>query len=156
MVNRILQQTFLKMNRFALTLHFAFIASILLAGCAAPAHLAQESEPTQDEKMQQTIDRWKGAHISKAIQKWGTPKEVTDDGTGWQTYIWEVPVEKILVVQEHRVFTRRYPNGLPGVMNRSLSTDYAYEITFYARPNGVIAKTDIKKSHDHTSELGWK
>ena len=58
------------------------IVSTLFAGCTAPAHLMHKSEPTQDEKMQQTIAVWKDTHISKAVEKWGVPNEVSDDGTG--------------------------------------------------------------------------
>ena len=50
---------------------FMFVVSILFMGCTAPAHLMHQSEPTQAEKMQQTIAVWKDTHISKAIQKWG-------------------------------------------------------------------------------------
>ena len=156
MGTRIFQQTFLKMNRFAFTLHFAFIASILLAGCTAPAHLQHTSEPTQAEKMQQTMDRWKGIHISKAVQKWGTPNEINNHGTGWRTYIWQVPVQTFLAPQRHRILSQRHSNGLKGVSGKILQTDYTYELTFYARPNGIISKTDIKKKDNPTSELNWK
>ena len=112
-VTRIVQQTFLKMNRFSFAGHLAFVVSILLAGCTAPAHLRHKSHPStselsSDEKMQQTIDAWKGTHISKAIQKWGSPKEVKDDGTGWQIYIWHIPVCRYyrLGNQEHRMIPR--------------------------------------------------
>ena len=161
MVTRIFQQTFLKVNRFAFTLHFAFIASILLAGCTAQAHLRHKSHPSAselspDEKMQQTIDRLKGTHISKAIQRWGSPKEVNDDGTGWQTYIWQVPVQTFLARQHHRILSQRHPNGLNGVSGTILQTGYAYELTFYTRPDGIISKTLAKKNYDAASELKWK
>ena len=161
MVPRIFQQTFLKMNRFAFALHLAFIASILVAGCTAPVHLRHRSHPSTselspDEKMQQTIGRWKGVHISKAIQKWGSPKEVNDDGTGWHIYIWQVPVQMFLSPQQHRVFSRRHANGLNGVARTILQTDYAYELVFYTRPDGIIDKTLAKRNHDATSELNWK
>ena len=160
-VTQIFQQTFLRMNRFAFTLHFAFIASILLAGCTAPAHLRDKShssasELSPDEKMQQTIDAWKGTHISKAIQKWGPPKEVNDDGTGWQTYIWQVPGQTFLAPQHHRILSRRYPNGLNGVSGTILQTGYTYKLTFYTRPDGIISKTLAKKNYDAASELKWK
>lgn len=161
MGTQIFQQAFLKINRFALTLHFAFIVSILLTGCTAPAHLQHKSHPStselsSEEKMQQTIDRWKGTHISKAVQRWGSPKAVNDDGTGWQTYIWQVPVQTFLAPQHHRIFSQRHPNGLNGVSGTILQTDYNYELTFYARPDGIISKTDIKKNYDPASELKWK
>ena len=170
MVTRVFQRPFLKMNRFAFTLHFAAIASILLAGCTAPAHLRDKAhlstlKLSPDEKMQQTIDAWKGTHISKAIQKWGSPKEVNDDGTGWQLYIWHIPVWRYLGSQEHRMIPRpgqRRPSrqdldGLrSGVGRAYLSTDYAYEITFYTRPNGIIYKTLAKKNQDAANELKWK
>ena len=169
-VTRVFQQTFLKMHRFAFTLHFAFIASILLAGCTAPAHLRHRPHPStselsSEEKMQQTVDAWKGTHISKAVQKWGSPNEVSDDGTGWQIYVWQIPVLRYLGNQEHRMIPRpgqRRPSrqdlgGLrQGVGRAYLSTDYAYEITFYTRPNGIIYKTLAKKNHDAASELYWK
>ena len=156
MVPRIFQQTFLKMNRFSFAGCLAFVASILLTGCTAPAHLVQESELTQGERMQQTIDRWKGTHISKAVQKWGAPKKVNDDGTGWYIYIWQVPVQTFLAPQHHRIFSQRHPNGLKGVSGPILQTDYNYELTFYARPNGIISKTSIKKNYNATSEFKWK
>ncbi len=172
MVPQIFQQTVLKMNRFAFTLHFAFIASILLAGCTAPAHLRQRAHPSTselspDEKMQQTIGRWKGTHISKAVQKWGAPKEVNDDGTGWQTYIWHVPVQGFLAGQEadipgfqirqdHQFYSQRRPSGMQGVGGVYGSTGYTYELTFYTRPDGIISKTDTKKNYDPASELKWK
>ena len=172
MVTRVSQQPFLKMNRLAFTLHFAFIASILFAGCTAPAHLRDKAHPStlklsSDEKMQQTIDRWKGTHISKAIQKWGSPKEVNDDGTGWQTYIWHIPVRGFLAGQEadipgfqirqdHQFYSQRRPSGMQGVGGVYGSTGYTYELTFYARPDGIISKTDIKKNYDPASELNWK
>lgn len=155
-MTRIFRQTFLKMNRFSFAGHFVFVVSILLVGCTAPTHLVQESELTRGERMQQTIDRWKGTHISKAVQKWGAPKEVNDDGTGWYIYIWQVPVQTFLASQHHRIFSRRHPNGLKGVSGPILQTDYNYELTFYARPNGIISKTDIKKNYNPTSELKWK
>lgn len=170
MGTRIFQQTFLKMNRFSFAGHLAFVVSILLAGCTAPAHLRHKSHPStselsSEEKMQQTIDRWKGTHISKAVQKWGSPDEVNDDGTGWQTYIWHIPVWRYLGNQEHRMIPRpgqRRPSrqdlgGLrSGVGGTYLSTDYAYEITFYARPDGIISKTLAKKNYDAANELKWK
>ena len=158
------------MNRFSFAGHLAFVVSILLAGCTAPAHLRYKSHPStselsSEEKMQQTIDRWKGTHISKAVQKWGSPDEVNDDGTGWQTYIWHIPVWRYLGNQEHRMIPRpgqRRPSrqdlgGLrSGVGGTYLSTDYAYEITFYARPDGIISKTLAKKNYDAANELKWK
>ena len=160
-VPQIFQRPFLKMNKFAFALHFAVIASILVAGCTAPAHLMDKShssasELSPDEKMQQTIGRWKGTHISKAVQKWGAPKEVNDDGTGWQTYIWQVPVQTFLAPQQHRILSQRHNNGLNGVSGTILQTDYIYKLTFYARPDGIISKTDIKKNYDPTSEFKWK
>ena len=157
MVTRIFQQTFLKMNRFAFALHLAFIVSILLVGCTAPAHLMHTSEPSQDEKMQQTIGRWKGVHISKAIQKWGSPDELNGDGTGWQIYIWQVPVQMFLSPQQHRVFSRRHANGLNGVAGTILQTDYAYELVFYTRPDGIIDKTLAKRSQNSSSKsANWR
>ena len=156
-VTRIFQQTFLKMNRFAFTLHFTFVASILLTGCTAPAHLRHTSEPSQDERMQQTIGRWKGVHISKAIQKWGSPDELNGDGTGWQIYIWQVPVQMFLSPQQHRVFSRRHANGLNGVAGTILQTDYAYELVFYTRPDGIIDKTLAKRSQNSSSKsVNWR
>ena len=161
MVTRVFQQPFLKMNRFAFTLYFAFIASVLLTGCTAPAHLRHKSPPStselsSEEKMQQTIDRWKGAHISKAIQKWGAPNEVNGDGTGWRIYIWKVPVQTFLAPQRHRILSQRHPNGLNGISGTILQTDYTHELTFYTRPDGIISKTLAEKNYNATSELNWK
>ena len=156
------------MNRFAFPLYLAFIVSILVAGCTAPAHLrnrphASALELSPDEKMQQTIGRWKGVHISKAIQKWGSPGEVNDDGTGWKTYIWQIPVHGFLPRQESRMLGSQlqqdhpiHSRGMRAVSGTYISTGYTYQLTFYARPNGIIDKTDIKKNHDPASEFKWK
>lgn len=144
------------MSRFPCVPYLAFIASILLAGCTAPAHLRHNSELSSEEKMQQTIDRWKGTHISKAIQKWGAPNEVNGDGTGWRIYIWKVPVQTFLAPQRHRILSQRHPNGLNGVSGTILQTDYTHELTFYTRPDGIISKTLAEKNYDATSELNWK
>ena len=158
------------MNRFAPHLYLAFIASILVVGCTAPAHLrdrphASTLELSSEEKMQQTIGRWRGIHISKTIQKWGSPKEIKDDGTGWQIYVWRIPAWRYLGNQEHRMIpqagsrkpARQDLGGLrSGVGRAYLSTDYAYEITFYTRPDGIISKTLAKKNYDAANELKWK
>ena len=144
------------MSRFPFAFYLAFIASILMAGCTAPAHLRHASEPTQAEKLQRTMDRWKGTHISKAVQKWGSPNEINSDGTGWHIYIWQVPVQTFLAPQNHRIFSQRQHSGLHGVAGTILQTDYNYELTFYARPDGIISKTDIKKNYNPTTELNWK
>ena len=156
------------MNRFALPLYLAFIVSILLTGCAASAHLRHKAHPSttelsSDEKMQQTIVRWKGVHISKAIQKWGSPKEVNDDGTGWRTFVWQIPVHGFLPRQESRILGSQLRQGHPihsrgmrEVSGTYISTGYTYQLTFYTRPNGIISKTNIKKNHDPASEFKWK
>ena len=160
MVTRVFHPPFLKMNRFAFTLYLAFIVSILLAGCTAPAHLMNKSEPTQDEKLQQTIAVWKGQHISKAIQKWGPPYKVEDNGTDWKTYVWQVPVQTFIPHRStntlHRRVISRYPNGMRGVEGTSVSTEHSLHFTFHTRPNGIIYKTLAKKSYDPASERNWK
>ena len=160
-VTRIFQQTFLKMNRFGFALHFAFVGSILLTGCTAPAHLRHKAHPStlelsSEERMQQTIGRWKGTHISKAVQKYGSPNEVNDNGTNWHIYIWRVPVQTFLAPQNHRIFSQRQHSGLNGVSGTILQTDYTYELTFYTRPNGIIYKTLAKKNYDAANEIKWK
>ncbi len=160
------------MNRFAFPLYLAFIASILLSGCTAPAHLRNSShsstlELSPDEKIQQTIDRWRGVHSSKAIQKWGAPDEVNGDGTGWQTLVWHIPVHGFLarqgsqvrdsqLRQDHQIRSRRLSGGMRAVGGTYVSTGYTYQLTFYTRPDGIIDKTDIKQNHDPASEFKWK
>ena len=141
------------MNRFTFPSYLVLIAGILLAGCTAPVHLRDRSHPS----------RWKGIHISKASQKWGLPKEVNDDGTGWQTYIWQIPIHGFLPRQESRMLGSQlrqdYPihsRGMRTVSGTYISTGYTYQLTFYTRPNGIIDKTEIKKNHDPASEFKWK
>ena len=150
MITRIFQQTFLKMNGFAFTLCLMLVGSILWAGCTAPAHLVQKSEPTQDEKIQQTMDRWKGTHISKAIQKWDSPNEVTkaNDGTGGQIYTWIIPVREFLVGPEAHILEfqlRQHSSSRHAARRANLSTDHTFKIVFYTRPDGAIYKTYIRK-----------
>ena len=146
------------MSRFLFIPYLAFIASILIMpGCTAPAHLRHTSEPTQAEKLQQTIDRWKGTHISKAIQKWGTPHEVNDHGTDWKTYVWQVPVPRFIANNTlHRTVTRRYPNGMKGAAGTFISTEHTLHFTFFTRPDGIIYKTHAERNYDPGSEFKWK
>ena len=151
------------MNRFAFALYFPFITGLLLAGCTASTYLMNAPEPSPEKEIRQTLESWKGTHISQAIQKWGSPGEVNDDGTGWQTYIWQIPVHGFLPRQESRILGSQLRQGHPihsrgmrKVSGTYISTGYTYQLTFYTRPNGIISKTDIKKNHDPSSELKWK
>ena len=165
MVIQIFRQTFLKINGFAFIM---FVVGILGLGCTAPTHLRNRAHPSTSElssaeKMQQTIGRWRGVHVSKAIQKWGSPKEVNDDGTGWQTYIWQMPIHGFLPKQESLMLgsqRRQDPpihfRSMRTVSGTYISTGYTYQLTFYTRPSGIIAKTEIKKNHDPASEFQWK
>ena len=157
------------MGKFTFTLYFLFIAGVLLAGCTAPANLVRTSNHTselsQEEKMQRTMEAWRGMHISKVTQRWGSPNEVTDDGTGWQIYVWRIPAWRYLGNQEHRMIPQagsRRParQDLVGLRQGAglayVSPDYAYEITFYTRPNGIINKTLAKKNYNAVNELKWK
>ena len=149
-MSRIFQQTFLKINRFASVLCLAFVGSILMVGCTAPAHLVQKSEPTQDEKIQQNMDKWKGTHISKATQRWGSPSEVTkaNDGTGGQIYSWIVPVREFLVGPEVHISEfqlRHHSSSRHAARRENLSTDHTFKIVLYTRPDGIIHKTYIRK-----------
>ena len=160
------------MNRFAFPLYLAFIVTVLAVGCTAPVHLRDRAHPSttelsSEEKMQQTMGKWKDVHISKAIQKWGSPKEVNDDGTGWKTYIWQIPVHGFLPKQEslmlgsqrrqdRPIHSRGMFRGMRTVSGTYIATGYTYQLTFYTRPNGIISKTDIKKNHDPASEFQWK
>ena len=145
------------MNTFRFAAYLVFIVGILLVGCTAPAHLVNKAEPTQDEKLQQTIAVWNGTHISKAIQKWGPPHEVDDNGTSWKTYVWQVPVHRFIANNTlHRTVTRRYPNGMRGAVGTSVSTGHVLHFTFYTRPDGTIYKTRAERNHDPGSEFRWK
>ena len=142
------------MNRFGA---LVLIVSILMAGCTPPAHLMNTPEPTQAEKLQQTIAAWKGTHISKAIQKWGPPHEVEDNGTDWKTYAWQVPVHRFIANNSlHRTVTRRYANDMRGAAGTFVSTRHALHFTFYTRPNGIIYKTRAERSYDPGSEFKRK
>jgi len=93
------------MNRFR---PLAFMVSILLAGCTAPAFLMNPPEPSPlspDEKVQQTMEALVGRPISKAIQKWGVPHGLTDDATGSRIYIWQVPGQEFLAPQDNRILS---------------------------------------------------
>ena len=91
---------------------------------------------------------WKETHISKAIQEWGTPHGVIDDGTGSKTYIWQMPVLELLPREYHRIGSRQpQTNGFHSISiaGASVPTSDTYEIMFYTRPNGVIYKTFAKR-----------
>ena len=141
------------MNRFTFDLYFVFIASLLVTGCAVPTYLMNPSEPPQpspEEKIQQTLESWKGDPISKAIREWGSPHGITDDDAGSKIYIWQmqIPVQTSLSRQERRILSRRQPSGLQHLSETSLSTDYIYEFMFYTNADGVIYKTFAKRDQD--------
>ncbi len=138
---------------------FMFAVGVLLTSCVGPTHLVPISEPTQHENLQRTVAVWRGTHISKAIQKWGSPIEVSDDGAGWQTYIWEIPIRGFFAGQEadipgfqfrqkRRLSLLHRPSGLKSVGGSHFSTGHTYQLTFYTRPNGIISKTGLKRIYD--------
>ena len=116
------------MNRFAFALYFLFIASFLFVGCAASTYFMNTPEPSLEKEIRQTLKLWKGTHISQAIQKWGSPHEVTSAQVGPKTYIWQ-----------------------------TLSSGNAvYEFIFHTRSNGVIHKTDTRRYKNLIHESDWK
>lgn len=116
------------MNRFAFALYFPFIAVLLFAGCAASTYFMNTPEPSPEKEIRQTLELWKGTHISQAIQKWGSPHEVTGAPVGPKTYIWQ-----------------------------TLSSGNAvYEFIFHTRSNGVIHKTDTRRYKNLIHESNWK
>ena len=113
------------MNRFTLLM---FAASILLAGCTASKYLMNAPEPSPEKKIRQTLELWEGTHISQAIQKWGSPHEITGAAVGPKIYIWQ-----------------------------TLSSGNAvYEFIFHTRSNGVIHKTDTRSYKNRIHESDWK
>ena len=136
------------MNRFACALYFSFIASLLAAGCTAPTFLMNPPEslqPSPEEKMQQTLEALTGNPISKAIQKWGTPHGISDDEAGSRIYIWHVPAQAFLALQDNSIHSQRPSTALRRTTKNPLPTDDIYELMFYTHSNGVIYKTLIKK-----------
>ena len=116
------------MNRFAFALYFLFIAGFLFAGCAASTYLMNAPEPSPEKEIRLILESWKGTHISQAIQKWGSPHEITGGAVGPKIYIWQ-----------------------------TLSSNNAvYEFIFHTRSNGVIHKTDTRKYQNSLHESDWK
>lgn len=116
------------MSRFTFALYFLFIAGFLFAGCAASTYLMNAPEPSPEKEIRQTLESWNGIHISQAIQKWGSPHEVTGREVGPKTYIWQT-------------FS---------------SNNTVYEFILYARSNGVIYKTDTRRHQNPIHESDWK
>ena len=116
------------MNRFAFALYFLCIASLLFVGCTASTYLMNAPEPSPEKEILQTLELWKGTHISQAIQKWGSPHEITGGEAGPKIYIWQ-----------------------------TLSSGNAvYEFIFHTRSNGVIHKTDTRRYKNLIHESDWK
>ena len=85
-------------------------------------------EPSPKKEIRQTLELWKGTHISQAIQKWGSPHEMTGGEVGPKIYIWQ-----------------------------TLSPGNAvYEFIFHTRSNGVIHKTDTRRYKNLMHESDWK
>ena len=113
------------MNKSAL---LVFVTSILLVGCTASKYLMNAPEPSPEKEIRQALESWKGMHISQAIQKWGSPHEITGEAVGPKIYIWQTLSSRNVV----------------------------YEFIFHTRSNGVIHKTDTRKYQNHLHESDWK
>ena len=116
------------MNRCTLALYFLFIVSLLTVGCAVPTYLMNASEPSPEKEIRQALESWNGTHISQAIQKWGSPHEITGEEVGPKIYIWQT-------------FS---------------SNNAAYEFILYTRSNGLIHKTDTRRYQNPIHESDWK
>lgn len=116
------------MNRFAFALYFLFITCFLFAGCGISTYLMNAPEPSPEKEIQQTLESWNEIHISQAIQKWGSPHEITGGEVGPKIYIWQT----------------------------LSSNNTVYECIFHTRSNGVIHKTDTRKYQNALQESDWK
>lgn len=116
------------MDRFAFALYFPFITCLLFAGCAASTYLMNAPEPSPEKEIRQTLELWNGTHISQAIQKWGSPHEITGGEVGPKIYIWQT----------------------------LSSSNAVYEFIFHTRSNGVIHKTDTRRYKNLIHQSDWK
>lgn len=116
------------MNRFAFALYFLFITCFLFAGCAASTYLMNAPEPSPEKEIRQVLESWNGIHISQAIQKWGSPHEITGGEVGPKIYIWQT----------------------------LSSSNTVYEFSFRTRSNGVIYETDARRYQNSIHESDWK
>lgn len=137
------------MKRFAFTLYLAFIVSILLAGCTAPAHLMHTSEhtpePSPEKEMQQMLVPWHGKHISKAIREWGIPHVIRNTDTGSKIYIWQTPSLAFLQQAHRQIISSRQSVSMGRRITQTTgATVKMYQLMFYTRPNGTIYKTLAK------------
>ena len=135
------------MPRFTFPLYFAFIASLLSAGCMLPTYLMNAPEPSPEKEIQQTLESWNGTHISQAIQKWGTPHEIAGEAVGPKIYIWQTLVQ---------TFIPQHTNGPPSTPDTFSSSNALYECIFYTHSNGVIHKTDTRRHQNPIDESDWK
>ena len=136
------------MNKFTFALYIVFIASLLAAGCTAPTYLMNPPEPlslSPDKKVQLTMEALMGKPISKAIQKWGAPHGLSDDDAGSRIYIWHVPAQAFLALQDNNALSRQPSKVLNRAAENPLPTDDIYELMFYTDADGVIYKTLAKK-----------
>ena len=85
-------------------------------------------EPSPEKEIRQALESWSGTHISQAIQKWGSPHEVTGGEVGPKIYIWQA----------------------------LSSSNAVYEFIFHTRSNGVIHKTDVRRYQNSLHESDWK
>lgn len=116
------------MNRLTFALCFPFITGLLFAGCAASTYLMNTPEPSPDKEIQQVLESWNGIHISQAIQKWGSPHEITGGAVGPKIYIWQT----------------------------LSSSNTMYEFNFRTRSNGVIYETNARRYQNSIHESDWK
>ena len=144
------------MNRLTLALCFPFITCLLFAGCTMPTYLMNPSEPSPEKEIRQTLELWRGIHISQAIQKWGSPHEITGKEVGRKNYIWQMSVRIPTLQQENQRLSRQHADSPPIRSDIFSSSDILYELVFYTRSDGVIYKTDTRKHQSPINASDWE
>ena len=141
------------MHRFTL---LVFTISILMVGCSASTYLMNTPEPSPEKEIRQNLESWNGTHISEAVQKWGSPHEITGNEVGPKIYIWQTSLQTLLPQQKQQPSSSESSNKRQSVPDPSLSMDNMYELVFHTRSNGVIYKTNSKRVQNSTRESNWK
>ena len=81
------------------------------------------------------MNSWMGSHISKVIQNWGPPTQITADGAGGHIYIWR---PQPIPLPPESPYATAYEKQQAVYRRIAIQTHNNSYKMFYVRPNGIV------------------
>ena len=81
------------------------------------------------KRISETMESWKGHHVSDLIASWGPPQQIVDDGRGGSIYVWKQHVSI--------PWTKGYSTEKGTITNYGGNTSYYRNRTTYTPPTNL-------------------